>query len=90
MTSTSGSSSCVANRQAGTSRLERHKSHLSLKIGGVLGAVAGLHALPRRSPVVARWHFRAIHIVGLFLAVAYLAHAPVLPLNEAKESQCLG
>ena len=77
-------------RQTGTSRLEGHKSHLSLKIGGVLGAAAGLHALPRRCHVVARWHLRAIHIVGLFLAIAYLAHVSVLPPNEAKESQRLG
>src|SRR3954451_3340282 len=77
-------------RQAGTSRLERHKSHVSLELGGVFGAAAWLHLLADRTSVVTRGHLRAIHVLWLFLAVAYLAHTPVLPLNEAKESQCLG
>jgi hypothetical protein len=60
-------------RQAGTSRLEGHKSHVSLELDGVIGAAAGLHALPRRTSVVAPPHLRAIHVLWLFLAVAYLA-----------------
>jgi hypothetical protein len=46
---------------------------VSLELDGVIGAAAGLHALPRRTSVVAPPHLRAIHVLWLFLAVAYLA-----------------
>jgi hypothetical protein len=77
-------------RQAGPPWLERHESHVSLKIGGVLGAGARLHALPDRSDVITSVRLRTIYVLGLFLTVAYFAHTSVLPVNAASESQSLG
>jgi hypothetical protein len=65
-------------RQAGTPRLEAHESDVPLKVGGVLGAAARLHLLAGRTNVVATGHLRTIHVLWLFLAIVYLAHAPVL------------
>jgi hypothetical protein len=75
--------------QAGTSRLEGHKSDVPLKVGGVLGTTARLDALPGRPGVVARGRLGAILVVRLLWTVANFGHASVLPVNEARRPQHL-
>ena len=75
--------------QAGAPRLEAHESHVPFKISGIIGTTARLYMLPDRSSAVGTIRLRAIHIFGLFLTVAYFAHASVLLLSEAREPTLL-
>jgi len=75
--------------QAGAPRLEAHESHVPFKISGIIGTTARLYMLPDRSSAVGTSRLRAIHIFGLFLTVAYFAHASVLLLSEAREPTLL-
>jgi hypothetical protein len=70
--------------QAGPARLETYKSHVPLKIGGVLGPAARLDQLPGRPGVVAGGRLGAILAIRLLWTVANFGHVSVLPVTEAE------